>query len=174
MSNAFTGPTGAQMGQLIPPGEGQHGTDFHMISRFQIETLEACADRITESDTFNASWVSGCVGAGVAFAVGCITTLANATRTHPNSVAIAILGIAALACGLLAYIVYKIEERSRKNRKSHVQALNDNLDLYRKYMIPDEASRTKTPDSPPQPKGARGATGPTGVRGVAGAENVTT
>jgi hypothetical protein len=131
---------------VVLPGDS-HGLDHYLISATQIETIEGCADRITESDTFNASWVSGCVAASVAFLTSFIVLLFQRTNTRPDSVALVLLGVLAVLCEVMAFVVFKIEERARRSRKSHVQALKATLAIYRKHMIPGEPRGVTPPPS---------------------------
>jgi ABC-type Fe3+-siderophore transport system permease subunit len=110
---------------------------MHFIRRPQWESLERCVERVKEADTFNASWVSGAIGVSVTAVIGFVTVLLTSSHKEPHSVGLTFLALLAVAGAAVAIIVYKIEDKARKLRVSHLDALKEEMAAAKHYMVDD-------------------------------------
>ena len=112
-----------------PPEAGE----MHYIRRSQWEALERCVGRVKEEDTFNASLASVFGGASIAALISFITV----ASASPHAFTLAFLGIITVLAGIMTGVVYYVEKRARENRVSHLDALREEMDAAKHYMVDD-------------------------------------
>jgi hypothetical protein len=111
---------------------------YRSLRRMDWESLQRCVDRLREGDTFNASWTSGLIGVAATALIGLVTILL--TSSSPPTNALIVLGTLTVMATLSAFLVFKVEERSRKERVSHLDALKEEMAAMERYMTSPEAA----------------------------------
>ena len=105
------------------------------------ESINRCVGRVKEGDTFNASWASALGGTSATALIGFVTVC----LTNASGYALCFLGVLAVMSALAAFLVFKLEERSRKGRVSHLDALKEELRAIEKYMTSEKYMTTPGP-----------------------------
>jgi hypothetical protein len=120
--------------QFVTPPPEEAG-EIRMIRRSQWESLKRCVGRIRPYSSPGASWTSFLAGVAVSGLIGLITVRYTiATKAMPDSTAQAMLFWLTVFAAICTALMWKMEQRERKNRADHLDALKDEMNAIDSYM----------------------------------------